>query len=55
MYCVWIESDLGTNPTLVGCLIGAFTLSKNADIDECGYSGYGIRFDVISVFPFIKW
>ena len=43
--------DLGTNPTLVSSLIEAFTLAKNADIDECGYSGYGIRFDVSSVFP----
>ena len=40
--------DLGTNPTLVSSLIEAFTLAKNADIDECGY---GIRFDVSSVFP----
>lgn len=43
--------DLGTNPTLVSCLIVAFKLAKNADIDECGYSGYAIRFDVSSVFP----
>ena len=28
------------------------TLTKNADIDKCGYSGYGIGFDRKSSFPF---
>ena len=27
------------------CLFGAVTLTKNADIDNYGYSGYGIGFD----------
>ena len=29
--------------TLKICLFGAVTLTKNADIDKYGYSGYGIR------------
>ena len=32
-------------PALKNCLFGAVTLTKNADIDKYGYSGYGIRFD----------
>ena len=31
--------------TLVNCLFGAVSLTKNADIDKCKYSGYGIGFD----------
>ena len=31
-------------PTLENCLFGAVTLTKNADIDKYGYSGYGIGF-----------
>ena len=27
-------------------------MTKNADIDKCGYSGYGIGFDRKSSFPF---
>ena len=33
------------DPTLKNCLFGAVTLTKNADIDKNGYSGYGIGFD----------
>ena len=33
------------DPTLKSCLFGAVTLTKNADIDNYGYSGYGIGFD----------
>ena len=36
-----------TSPTLVNCLLGAVSLTKNADIDKCKYSGYGI--DLIEV------
>ena len=32
------------------CLFGAFFLTKNADSDKYGYSGYGIGFDVHSSF-----
>ena len=33
------------DPTLKNCLFGAVTLTKNADVDKCGYSGYGIGLD----------
>ena len=32
-------------PTLENCLFGAVSLTKNADVDKCKYSGYGIGFD----------
>ena len=32
-------------PTLQDCLFGSVKLTKNADIDKYGYSGYGIGFD----------
>ena len=35
------DSDL----TLKNCLFGAVTLTKNADLEKYGYSGYGIGFD----------
>ena len=46
-------SDSNDNdPTLKNCLFGSVTLTKNADIDKYGYSGYGIGFGRISVFSF---
>ena len=33
------------DPTLEDCLFGSVKLTKNADIDKYGYSGYGIGFD----------
>ena len=41
-----------SDPTLKNCLFGAVTLTKNADIDRYGYSGYGIGFDQRSSFSF---
>ena len=38
-----------THPTLVNCLFGAVSITKNADIDKNKYSGYGIGFDRTSV------
>ena len=38
--------------TLKNCLFGAVTLTKHADIDKYGYSGYGIGFDRKSSFLF---
>ena len=32
------------DPTLKHCSFGAVTLTKNADTDKYGYSGYGIVF-----------
>ena len=39
------SSSNDNDPTLKNCLFGAVTLTKNADIDKYGYSGYGIGFD----------
>ena len=41
-----------SNPTLKNCLFGAVPLTKNADINKYGYSGYGIGFDRKSSFSF---
>ena len=32
-------------PTLQNCLFGAVKLTKNSDINNYGYAGYGIGFD----------
>ena len=40
------------DPTLKNCLFGAVTLTKNADIDKYGYSGYGTGYDRKSTFSF---
>ena len=34
-----------TYPTLVNCLFGAVSITKNTDIDKSKYSEYGIGFD----------
>ena len=44
--------NISDYPTLENCLIGAVTLTKNADIDRYGYSGYEIGFDRHGSFPF---
>ena len=38
--------------TLENCLFGAVSLTKKADIDRYGYSGYGIGFDRHGSFSF---
>ena len=38
--------------TFTNCLFGAVNLTKNADIDKYGYSGYGIGFDRRGSFSF---
>ena len=48
VYIVYeITSDYSSfnYPTLENCLFGSVKLTKNADIDKYGYSGYGIGFD----------
>ena len=55
IYIVYELGASGSNnsdPTLKNCLFGAVTLSKNADIDKYGYSGYGMGFDRRSSFSF---
>ena len=46
------DNTVISNPTLENCLFGAVTLTKNADIDKYGYSGYGIGFDRRGSFSF---
>ena len=41
-----------SDPILKNCLFGAVALTKNADIDNCNYSGYGIGFDRRGSFSF---
>ena len=45
-------SSSNSDPTLKNCLFGAVTLTKNADIEKYGYSGYGIGFDRWTNFSF---
>ena len=40
------------DPTLKNWLFGAVTLTKNADTEKYGYSGYGIGFDRRGSFSF---
>ena len=55
---IYIVYELGApwsqinDPTLKNCLFGAVTLTKNADIDKYGYSGYGIGLDEKTSFSF---
>ena len=55
---IYIVYELGassshiSNPTLINCLFGAVTLTKNADLEKHGYSGYGIGFERRSSFSF---
>ena len=41
---------LNTDFTLSDCLFGAVKLTKNADADKYGYSGYGTWFDARSFY-----
>ena len=52
VYELIASSSHFNDPTLKNCLFGAVTLTKNADIDKYGYSGYGIGFDRRSSFSF---
>ena len=45
VYELAASSSHDSDPTIKNCLFGAVTLTKNADIDKYGYSGYGIGFD----------
>ena len=46
------DNTVISNPTFENCLFGAVTLTKNADIDKYGYSGYGNGFDRKGSFSF---
>ena len=45
LYELGASSSNDSDPTLKNCLFGAVTLTKNANIEKYGYSGYGIGFD----------
>ena len=55
IYIVYELGASGSNdidPTLKNYLFGAVTLTKNADMEKYGYSGYGTWFDGRSSFSF---
>ena len=54
LYCLWIWGFWFSQrwSTLKHCLFGAVALTKNADIEKYGYSGYGLGFDRRSSFSF---
>ena len=52
VYGLGASSSKVNDPALKNCLFGAVTLTKNADIDRYGYSGYGIGFDRRGSFSF---
>ena len=45
VYEMGVSSSHNNDHTLKKCLFGPVSLTKNADIDKYGYSGYGIGFD----------
>ena len=55
VYELGASSSHNNDPTLKNCLFGAVTLTKNADIDKYGYSGYGIGFDRRSCSSISMW
>ena len=52
VYELGASSSNNNDRALKYCLFGAVTLTKNADIDKYGYSGYGIGFDRRGSFSF---
>ena len=52
VYELGASSSHNNDPTLKNCLFGAVFLTKNADFDKYGYSGYGIGFHRGSSFSF---
>ena len=44
--------NLNTDFALCICLFGSVKVTKNADLDKCKYTGYGIGFDSCSDFLF---
>ena len=52
VYELGASSSNNSDLTIKNCLFGAVTLTKNADIDKYGYSGYGIGFDRRGSFSF---
>ena len=50
MYIFLTQRNLNTDFSLNNCLFGFVKLTKEADLDNYKYSGYGIRFDARSKF-----
>ena len=44
------KTYIKSHPTLVNCLFGAVSITKNADIDKNKYSGYGIGLDTTGLY-----
>ena len=55
VYKLAASSSHTSDPIIKKCLVGAVTLTKNADIEKYKYSGYGIGFDRRSSFSFPSW
>ena len=53
VYELGASSSHSNDSTLTNCLFGAFTLTKNTDIDKSWYSGYGIGLDRRSSFSLL--
>ena len=52
VYELGVSSSSDSDPALKNCLFGAVILTKNADIEKYGCSGFGIGFDRRSSFSF---
>ena len=52
MYEISKSYIISSYPKLENCLFGTVSLTKNADIDQYKYSGYGIGFDRHGEFSF---
>ena len=52
VYQLGASNSHSNDPALKNSLFGAVTLTKDADVDKHGYSGYGIGFDGRSSFSF---
>ena len=52
VYEITDNFNVSSYPTLENCLFGTVKLTKNADIDKYGYSGYEIGFDRTGSFSF---
>ena len=51
-YKITKKNSISDYPTLENCLFGSVKLTKNPDIDNYKYSGYGIGFDRKGEFSF---
>ena len=52
VYEITVNFNISSYLSLENCLFGAVKLTKNADIDQYGYSGHGTGFDRHGSFSF---